>query len=63
MHVVGNVSGDLGDEVLVLYDRQNVPKMMVCAVPYLRDKDIRVAESGESATDKERKLLEGISKH
>lgn len=63
VHVVGNVSGDLDDEVLVLYDRQNVPKMIVCAVPYLRDKDIRIAEAGESATDKEGKLLEGISKH
>ena len=37
--------------------------MIVCAVPYLRDRDIRVAEAGESVEDKERKLVEGIRAH
>jgi exonuclease SbcD len=32
-------------------------------VPYLRDRDIRVAEVGESIDDKERKLIEGIQTH
>lgn len=63
VHVVGNVAGDLNDEVLVLHDQQHVPELIVCAVPYLRDKDIRTAEVGESINDKERNLLEGISKH
>ena len=63
VHVVGNGAGDLNDEVLVLYDQQHVPELIVCAVPYLRDKDIRTAEAGESINDKERHLLEGISKH
>ena len=35
----------------------------MCAVPYLRDRDIRQAEAGESIADKERKLLEGIRDH
>lgn len=34
-----------------------------CAVPYLRDRDIRAAEAGESVDDKERKLVEGIHSH
>lgn len=63
VHVVGNVAGDINDEVIVLYDQQHVPELIVCAVPYLRDKDIRTAEAGESINDKERNLLEGISKH
>lgn len=63
VHVVGNVAADINDEVLVLYDQQHVPELIVCAVPYLRDKDIRTAEAGESINDKERNLLEGISKH
>jgi len=37
--------------------------LIVCAVPYLRDRDIRVAEAGESVEDKERKLIEGIRTH
>jgi exonuclease SbcD len=32
-------------------------------VPYLRDRDIRVAEAGESVENKERKLIEGIRTH
>ncbi|NLI07926.1 MAG: exonuclease sbcCD subunit D, partial [Thermotogaceae bacterium] len=38
-------------------------ELIVCAVPYLRDRDIRVAEAGESVEDKERKLIEGIRTH
>jgi len=32
-------------------------------VPYLRDRDIRVAEAGESVEDKERKIVDGIRSH
>ncbi|WP_444884837.1 exonuclease SbcCD subunit D C-terminal domain-containing protein [Microbulbifer sp. PSTR4-B] len=63
VHVVGNISSSLEDEVLVLCDKQDVPELIVCAVPYLRDRDIRVAEAGESIEDKERKLIDGIRTH
>jgi exonuclease SbcD len=49
--------------VLVLRNEQDAPELIVCAVPYLRDRDIRVAEAGESVEDKERKLIEGIRTH
>lgn len=61
---LGNALGDeLCDELLVLHDAQGNPEMIVCAVPYLRDRDIRTAEAGESIADKERKLIEGIRNH
>ncbi len=63
VHVVGNASEDPEDEVLVLCDKQDTPELIVCAVPYLRDRDIRVAEAGESIEDKEHKLIEGIRSH
>lgn len=63
VHVVGSVTDSLDDEVLVLRDEHNTPELIVCAVPYLRDRDIRVAEAGESVEDKERKLIEGIRAH
>ena len=63
VHVVGSSSQAPGDEVLVLRDGQGAAQLIVCAVPYLRDRDIRVAEAGESVEDKERKLLEGIRTH
>ena len=63
VHVVGNASDCLGDEVLVLRNAQDAPELIVCAVPYLRDRDIRTAEAGESVEDKERKLTDGIRAH
>ena len=63
VHVIGNSAEDPADEVLVLRDAQGAPELIVCAVPYLRDRDIRQAEAGESVADKERKLLEGIRDH
>lgn len=63
VHVIGNSGDSPEDEVLVLCDAQGAAELIVCAVPYLRDRDIRVVEAGESLEDKERKLLEGIRSH
>lgn len=63
IHVIGNSAEDLADEVIVLRNEQDVPELIVCAVPYLRDRDIRNAEAGESLEDKERKLIDGIRNH
>jgi len=63
VHVTGSPSGNPEDEVLVLRNGQGVPDLIVCAVPHLRDRDIRTAEAGESIEDKERKLLDGIRDH
>ena len=63
VHVVGSSTESPEDEVLVLRNEQDDPELIVCAVPYLRDRDIRVAEAGESIEDKERKLIDGIRTH
>ncbi len=63
VHVIGAVSENLDDEVLLLRDSNNLPEALVCAVPYLRDRDIRAVEAGESIEDKERKLIAGIRSH
>jgi len=63
VHVVGSSTESPEDEVLVLRNGQGVPELIVCAVPYLRDRDIRVAEAGESVEDKERKIIDGIRTH
>ena len=63
VYVVGNSTDSPEDEVLVLRNEQDAPELIVCAVPYLRDRDIRVAEAGESIEDKERKLIAGIRTH
>lgn len=63
VHVVGGAASDPADEVLLLRDAAGRPELIVCAVPYLRDRDLRTAEAGETLADKERKLLAGLRAH
>ena len=50
-------------EVLPLKDENGKVEAIVCAVPYLRERDIRASEPGETITDKERALVQGIQAH
>lgn len=63
VHVIGAVSDNLEDEVIVLKNPKGNPELIVCAVPYLRDRAIRTLEAGESIDDKERKIVKGIRTH
>ena len=63
VHAAGAATSNPKDEVLILRDLYGSAELIVCAVPFLRDRDIRVAEAGESIKDKEKKLIEGICKH
>ncbi len=63
VHVVGAACDNPADEVVLLTDADGQPEAIICAVPYLRDRDIRQAEAGESLEDKDRKLVVGIREH
>ena len=63
VHVKGSFTGNPEDEVIVLKDPSDKPEAVVCAVPYLRDRDIRVSEAGESLDDKNIRLIRGIETH
>lgn len=63
VHVVGCASERTEDELIVLSGPDGEACLIVCAIPYLRDRDIRTAEAGESVEDKERKIIEGIRTH
>ena len=63
VYVVGAMTENPEDEVFVLEDDRCLPQAIVCAVPYLRDKDIRIVEPGETVDDKNAKLVDGLKKH
>lgn len=63
VYVVGAKTDEPAEEVLVLKDRQDNPEALICAVPYLRDKDLRTAEAGETVDDKNTKLIQGLKTH
>lgn len=60
--VIGSVTENPKDEVVTVYDGKT-PKAVICAVPYLRDKEIRTIEAGETIDDKNLKILQGIKNH
>ncbi len=62
VHVVGSITETLDDEVIVLQS-DDKPEAIVCAVPYLRDKDIRTVKPGDTIDDKNAKLVEGLKNH
>ncbi len=63
IHVVGSVPAALADEVFILTSEGGEPSLIVCAVPFLRDRDIRTAEAGESIEEKRTRLVTGIVEH
>jgi exonuclease SbcD len=63
IHVIGAEENAAEKEVIVLRDNQGNPEAIVCAVPYLPDTLVRLAEAGESADQKTAKLHEGIRQH
>ncbi|MDI9469155.1 MAG: exonuclease SbcCD subunit D C-terminal domain-containing protein [Bacillota bacterium] len=63
IHVVAQIGEGPEDDVFVLDDAAGRPALIVGAVPYLRDRDMRRQAAGETAADKERLLLEGIEAH
>lgn len=63
IHIIGYASDQPADELLVLSGPDHETELIVCAIPYLRDRDIRTAEAGESTEDKEKKIVEGIKNH
>ena len=63
VHVIGTACEDLNDEVLVLDDTDGNPHCIIAAVPYLRDRDVRSSQAGESADSKDANVIKGIRAH
>ncbi|MCA9061789.1 MAG: exonuclease SbcCD subunit D C-terminal domain-containing protein [Planctomycetaceae bacterium] len=63
VHVIGSALPDAASEVISLQDRSGQPELIVAAVPFLRDQDVRGSAAGESMDDKDRQLVEGIRAH
>lgn len=63
IHIIGSMTDTPTDEVITLSDKAGQPELIVMAVPYLRDRDVRTVGHGEHLDDKERKLAQGIKAH
>lgn len=62
IYIVGELS-EICDEVIEILDEDQIQTGIICAVPYLRDRDVRNVEAGESVEEKNSKLVDGIKNH
>ena len=63
VNVVGSTPDEPNDEVIVLRDSHKKAEAIICAVPYLRDRDIRTVKADESIDDKNKNLVKGLQLH
>ena len=63
VHVVGAATDEPDDELIVLKNEKGVPEAVVAAVPFLRDRDLRKAVSGEAGKERIERIRKGIKLH
>lgn len=63
INVVGAITGKYKDEIFPVSDQKGNLQAIICAVPFLHDRDIRTVEPGETPDDKSRKMKENIAGH
>jgi exonuclease SbcD len=61
IHVVGGVPLDPGEQIIPLKNKQGAVEAVVAAVPFLRDRDVRLSIPGETAAERSLRLQQGIA--
>ncbi len=63
VHIVGGVPEVFTDQIISIRDKSGRLELIVCAVPFLRDRDIRLSVSGETSDERETRIKRGIRDH
>ncbi|WP_242916940.1 exonuclease SbcCD subunit D C-terminal domain-containing protein [Pontibacter liquoris] len=63
IYVIGGASADPLEELIELKNEQRAVQLVVCAVPFLRDRDVRLSVPGESYEEREQRIKQGIAAH
>jgi len=58
--VIGGATENIEDEIIEIKNNLNQTELVICAVPFLRDKDIRKSIAGETYTDRMTAFRDGI---
>jgi len=61
--VVPSVEPELSRQLLLLNDRHGQPGALLCAVAYIRPRDVLQSQAGQSAEHKQRSLQQAIHQH
>ena len=63
VHVIGGVPDDITEQIIPLKNAAGQVGLVVCAVPFLRDKDVRLSIPGETFQERESRIKQGICDH
>lgn len=61
--VIAAASSEPDEQVLMLNTRDGKPGALLCAIPFLRPRDITLSRAGQSGREKQQTLLEAITLH
>ncbi|MBS1139343.1 MAG: Exodeoxyribonuclease subunit [Proteobacteria bacterium] len=61
--VIGATHADPATQVIVLPQRNGEPGCIVCAIPFIRPRDVLQSQAGQSAEDKQLSLQTAIQEH
>lgn len=61
--VIASASDNLNEQVLLLNRRDGQPGALLCAIPFLRPRDITRSQAGQSGREKQQTLAEAITHH
>ncbi|UEM41457.1 exonuclease subunit SbcD [Pectobacterium aquaticum] len=61
--VIACASDDPAQQVLLLENRQRQPRALLCAIPFLRPRDVLTSKAGQSGDEKQLALQEAITAH
>lgn len=62
-HVVSSTYGNIEEQVIKLNDREGKVGAILCAVPFIRARDVLKSQAGASAIDKRQGLADAIKHH
>ncbi len=61
--VIPGICASMEEQVLVLHRRDGAPGAILCAIPFIRPRDVLQSQAGQSAEDKQLSLQQAIQQH
>jgi len=61
--VIPAVSENINEQVFTLNNKQGEPLAVICAIPFIRPRDVIKSSAGQSASQKQQSLQQAISEH
>lgn len=61
--VMPTISANIEEQVIAIKNKQGQPEALLCAIPFIRPRDVLTSQAGQSAKTKQQNLQQAISKH